>query len=983
MKKTTILALALVLVLVLSVALVACSSTNDNKSPQMTIGKNGNWLVDGVDTGISADGSDGKFPYIDEDGNLWIGDEKTDFNVKESVHIHQFDYNISYDNGECLLVATCECKEKIKETISESKDLKYVISEDYTYYTLTGIGNFKGDYVRIPASINEIPVKEIAEGAFHDTEIKGLIVEGNVETIPSNTFNIPTLEFLVINSNLESIEAGSFAGCEKLSYVSLPDTIKHIAEDSFVGTRLFEDESKRENGALYINNYLINVSDTVVGELAVKEGTKLLADGAFNDCTTLRKVILPATITEISQKAFFNCSSLIDVVMNGAVTEIKDGAFFNCRSLYATNFIPSTVRKIGEYAFAYCDSLTSISIPKPVFAIGNYAFLNCERLSAITFASNSELMSIGDYAFANTALKSIVIPDSANKIGFAILSGCSRLTSLTTHFVDYTIETEDSGTVWCQYPLGYYFGTTSCYDCCLATSQLYLDENGEMARATFYIPHSLTSVTVRGDSMPYGAFENCVDIEQVSITGGICDISNYAFNGCVNLKSVSLREGITSIGDNAFQGCTGLINISIPETVTTIGEYAFYGCTNLTKVVFSNSENSQLEQTGDYAFACCYKLETIDIPDNVGMQIGTGIFDGCSVLSWTITFDANGGDCPTETMEVQSGNYVYWPTATRVGYEFDGWLDNAGNLVTSGRWYGVRNCTFTAKWTAKIVNVTLMDVSAVNDAYTVSFDLNGAEGTAPQAQTVTATIGLEYPEVPERDGYAFSGWYTNSACTGDLYDFSAEVTGNITLYAKWVEMTTTTHTREYFDVMNYTSSSSKKSVTASSYSDYNYYYFTCYTAGTYTIYASHTQGDFYFQVNNVTTETLIEKYNLYSSQSSCTITFTANAGDVIRIGTTRYSSSYNATSNGTFYVTGASYPAAGGKANENVFETAQLTYDQDFNLVVPTKDGYTFLGWYDGVDGTGTQYTDANGVGIKTWDKEENTALYAKWEQIA
>ena len=982
MKKTTILALALVLVLVLSVALVACSSTNDNKSPQMTIGKNGNWLVDGVDTGISANGNDGKFPYIDEDGNLWIGDEKTDFNVKESVHIHQFNYDISYENGRCLLTASCDCKEKIKETISESVDLKYVISDDYTYYTLTGIGNFKGDYVRIPATINEVPVKEIAEGAFHDTEIKGLIIEGNVETIPSNTFNIPTLEFLVINSNLESIEAGSFAGCEKLSYVKLPDTIKHIAEDSFAETRLFEDESKRENGALYIDNYLISVSDTIVGDFVVKEGTKLLADGAFNDCTTLRKVTLPATITEISQKAFFNCSSLIDVVMNGAVTEIKDGAFFNCRSLYATNFIPSTVRKIGEYAFAYCDSLTSISIPKPVFAIGNYAFLNCERLSAITFASNSELMSIGDYAFANTALSKVSIPAGTQKIGYAILSGCSGLRSLTAQFVDYTIETEE-GSFWCQYPIGYYFGTTS-YEYSSATSQLYIDENGGTARATFYIPDVLASVTVQGDSMPYGAFENCAYIEQVSIAGEIGEISNNAFYRCTNLKRVILNEGTTSIGDSAFQECTSLTYLSIPESVTTIGEYAFYGCTSLTEVVFSNSENSRLKQIGDYAFACCYKLEAIDIPDNDGMQIGTGIFDACSELIFTITFDANGGDCTTETMDVRNGYIVYYPTATRVGYEFDGWLDNAGNLVTSGRWYGVRNCTYTAKWTAKTVNATLMDMSLSDDAYTVSFDLNGADSTAPQAQTVTTTLGLEYPSVPTRSGYAFAGWYDNQACTGTPYDFSAEVTGDITLYAKWVSMVSSYYAREFVDVANYNSYSNQKQfvVNGTSSSNANYYYFTCYNGGTYTFNATLISGDYYIYVYNATQGTyVVNNYNMYGSNYSRTATFTANAGDVLYVRLYNYGS--GSTGSGSFYVSNATYPTDGGVVGEDNYSIAQLTYDQDFTIEVPTKDGYRFLGWYDGIDGTGTQYTDENGVSVKPWDKEENTALYAKWEQVA
>ena len=320
---------------------------------------------------------------------------------------------------------------------------------------------------------------------------------------------------------------------------------------------------------------------------------------------------------------------------------------------------------------------------------------------------------------------------------------------------------------------------------------------------------------------------------------------------------------------------------------------------------------------------------------------------------------------------------------TRTGYSFAGWYksedfaeDSKISVIPTGT---SGDLNLYAKWTANSFTVTLYDLSVINPTYTVSFDLNGASGAAPAPQTVTKETGLSYPAVPVRSGYVFAGWYANSSCSGSLYDFTADITENITLYAKWVEMSTTTHTREYFDVMNYTSSSSKKSVTADSYSDYNYYYFTCYTSGSYTIYANWIEGDFYFQVNNVTANTQIGRNNLYSSSKSSTVKFTANAGDVIRIGVKRYSSSYNMISNGAFYVTGASYPNDGGLAGEFIVAD-ELTYDQGFTLEIPTKEGYRFLGWYDGEAGSGTQYTDENGVSVREWNKDADATLYAKWE---
>ena len=70
--------------------------------------------------------------------------------------------------------------------------------------------------------------------------------------------------------------------------------------------------------------------------------------------------------------------------------------------------------------------------------------------------------------------------------------------------------------------------------------------------------------------------------------------------------------------------------------------------------------------------------------------------------------------------------------------------------------------------------------------YTVSFDLNGKGGTAPQTQIVMKGHKAEAPAAPETEGYDFGGWYLSSDCKDDeRFSFSTPVTDNITLYAKW------------------------------------------------------------------------------------------------------------------------------------------------------------------------------------------------------
>ena len=70
--------------------------------------------------------------------------------------------------------------------------------------------------------------------------------------------------------------------------------------------------------------------------------------------------------------------------------------------------------------------------------------------------------------------------------------------------------------------------------------------------------------------------------------------------------------------------------------------------------------------------------------------------------------------------------------------------------------------------------------------YEVSFDLNGAEGTAPATRQVEA--GKAYDTLPtvEREGYTFGGWFKTEACDGEAVTASTEVTQSHTLYAKWV-----------------------------------------------------------------------------------------------------------------------------------------------------------------------------------------------------
>ena len=71
-----------------------------------------------------------------------------------------------------------------------------------------------------------------------------------------------------------------------------------------------------------------------------------------------------------------------------------------------------------------------------------------------------------------------------------------------------------------------------------------------------------------------------------------------------------------------------------------------------------------------------------------------------------------------------------------------------------------------------------------SQTYTAQFDTNG--GSAVDKVKTDKNGKIERPADPTKEGYIFVGWYSDSKLTKP-FDFSAELTANSTLYAKWKE----------------------------------------------------------------------------------------------------------------------------------------------------------------------------------------------------
>lgn len=108
------------------------------------------------------------------------------------------------------------------------------------------------------------------------------------------------------------------------------------------------------------------------------------------------------------------------------VTEIGYEAFDDCETLKSI-IVPNTVRSIGERAFRYCTALESITLPDSVRSIDDNAFVFCSSLKTVVLGNNLE--KIGMWAF-DCPIESITIPASVTEIGEKAFNECRQLGSV-------------------------------------------------------------------------------------------------------------------------------------------------------------------------------------------------------------------------------------------------------------------------------------------------------------------------------------------------------------------------------------------------------------------------------------------------------------------------------------------------------------------------------------------------------------------------
>ena len=498
-------------------------------------------------------------------------------------------------------------------------------------------------------------IKSLPAGTFSSCNKLSSIDLSTIESLGASCMSRTALERVVL-PNLKSWDYGVFEDCKKLKSVTFPVVIANIPARAFwncenLSTIDLSHCSIIGGGAFYnctslTNLKLLNVKQTDWTTGYDSESSQSCKVGSFMNCNNLTSVDL-GSIQKLGDRAFYGCTSLKKITLPSTITNLGWECFDGTTIVTSMATVPPAINKsedetssipMGEFVLvnvpeASLDSYKSANywknMAKRIFPIGTKFDYD---VTTEAQPSTSDLLDKVGLKNANSVV-SLKVKGSINSYDIMVIrnkmdnlhyldlsdanvvensyeyyTGCStkndtigrnafrELSKLVTISLPNSVKAIESGAL---------------YNCTKLKSvvlpeKLQSIEYGDWDSGAFADCYSLTDVKFKAcDFIGSRAFSNCNALSHVTLPPDLKTIDQYAFASCSSLHSVDFPPLLESIGSYAFQSCA-LDSISLPG-LTRIDEYAFSGCSNLKEVKVP----STLESVGDKAFEGCSKLNDV------------------------------------------------------------------------------------------------------------------------------------------------------------------------------------------------------------------------------------------------------------------------------------------------------------------------------------------------------------------------------------
>lgn len=570
-------------------------------------------------------------------------------------------------------------------------------------YTRDGEDDRKTLAVFPPAStLNRVAVPEgvkvIGASAFNNCKnIKTVNFPTSLDIIESSAFaGCTSLTSITLPTGLKTLGSGVFRDCTALRSIQLPNALENIGANILQASAFFETASNWTNDLLYCGQYLLAARKTVSGSIQIREDTKVIASGAFSNCSNLKSVTIPQSVTKLPDSLFYQCTSLQSANIPATTRQIGSQCFMDCYQLRQIT-IPEGVESLGSNCF--CNTgLTQITIPASVKTTEYGALSVCDALQTVSFAEGTQKIPYN--MLMNCYAREVRIPSSVREIENGVFSNMEKLEKITVADGNTSFLTDSFGALYSkdmtrllavpvnssskrftlpkavrQSEYGIFRGYIGIEEFAFeegTISPAYIDLNGNYSVHTVFIPAQTTSISsacngggverfvVDSNNMRYKSGEDGVlyskdgyslcaypaakESASFTIPKEVSYTEYNAFSNNAYLKTLVVENGAYRMPE--IRNMPFLQELQIPESVYSFGSIS--DCPNLTKVkIDSNNRYFKTETDGNVYSKDGRELVRC-LPANTGevftlpattTRIGYDAFANCDKLKTVILHD--------------------------------------------------------------------------------------------------------------------------------------------------------------------------------------------------------------------------------------------------------------------------------------------------------------------------------------------------------
>jgi len=362
---------------------------------------------------------------------------------------------------------------------------------------------------------------------------------------------------------------------------------KYVIKSSFGNLFFLNDENDYQEymSHSYYTPYIISdIHATYSGDIVVPSQV------AYNGETY--------TVTGIGEKAFEE-SGVTSVALPSSLIKIGDSAFSFAESLTSIA-LPEGLEEIGGGAFWGCSVLEEITIPSTVKMIGVETFDLCSNLRSINVASGNQCYVADDGVLYTADKKALMGYPAARAADHFTIP--STVDSLACFFIE------------CRYLESVTVESNSIDD----LSESWFDGSDKFASITVSSgnPYYTTEdgILYNKDKSELLFYPQAKAGSAFTVPQWVKTISSYAFEDCSNLESVTMQEGLDTLKQCVFRGCNALKTVTLPSSLVSISNYVFNECEQISDIYCHITAPYEIEADAFSEYDEPYKSATLHVP---------------------------------------------------------------------------------------------------------------------------------------------------------------------------------------------------------------------------------------------------------------------------------------------------------------------------------------------------------------------------------